>query len=79
MTLSLSVSRTRCGAKCRSAEPGPTYPQPTLWPLWVPALRSNATRCSASGTRIYPNRHSAVSTTRSMNARTLAESRREVG
>ena len=31
------------------------------------------------GRETYPNLHSVVSTTRSMNARTLAESRREVG
>ena len=47
---------------------------------WVPALRSNAPRCGASGTRApYSNLHAAVSTTRSMNARTLAERWRALG
>src|SRR5205814_9439547 len=44
--------------------------------FWVPALRRCAPR---PGHKIYPNFHSAVSTTRSTKARTLAESRREVG
>ena len=34
-------------------EPGPVR-QRTRWLSWVPALRSNATHCSASGTPPYP-------------------------